>query len=503
LTPMTPLSTIPLVSRLRSVRKVGPASRKRRWVRPIGAVFLTGWVALFIFHLTKPLPDGISVAGQPQPASGIEFLFDLTYQDQGQSVSDQEIFDRVLSMIDGAEEFVVIDMFLFDGEHGGERDYRPLSAELTDHLLARKNANPGLKATFITDEINNFYGAYTGAEVARLEALGDQVITTNLSRLRDSNPAYSAGWRMLMGWFGTGGPGWLPHPLSSTGRKVTARSFLKLLNFKANHRKLIGTDRECLVASANPHDASGFHSNIAFAGAGPVCRDVLEAERSVAAFSGGSVEGWPEYEVEGTLQSVEADEGTVQFVTEGKILAALLEDVGTAGPGDRVDLAMFYLSERQVVDALLEAAERGASVRLVLDPNKDAFGREKGGIPNRQVADELVSRSDGRIVVRWYDTHGEQFHTKLVMVTRSDSVTVMGGSANLTRRNIDDYNLEADLRFVLPSGAPMAVAAADYFERIFANREGAFTLPFEAYRDDRLWKRLRYRFEEFTGFCSY
>ncbi len=193
----------------------------------------------------------------------------------------------------------------------------------------------------------------------------------------------------------------------------------------------------------------------------------------------------------------------MRLVTEGKILQALLEDVGAAEAGDRVDVAMFYLSERRVVKALLDADSRGATVRLVLDPNKDAFGREKGGIPNRQVAEELVSRSNGRISIRWYDTHGEQFHTKLVLVFREDSVTVLGGSANLTRRNIDDYNLEADLRFGLPSGAPLADATLGYFDRIFLNRGGEFTVPYHAYRDDSWLKTVRYRLEEFTGFCSY
>ena len=50
---------------------------------------------------------------------------------------------------------------------------------------------------------------------------------------------------------------------------------------------------------------------------------------------------------------------------------------------------MFYLSERQIVKALITAKERGVNVRVLLDPNKDAFGREKNGIPNRQVASEL------------------------------------------------------------------------------------------------------------------
>lgn len=487
------------------MRSIGISRR----IRLAASVLFAVWLALFVYHLVKPLPEGISVEGPTRTASGMEFLHDLSYQFEGQPAVEQEIFDRVFSMIDGAEDFVVIDMFLFDGGHDGERDYRSLSSELTEHLIARKASNPWLRTVFITDEINNFYGAYTGAEIERLQAAGVQVVITRLARLRDSNPVYSAGWRMLAGWLGTAGPGWLPNLLSSGGRKVTARAYLRLLNFKANHRKLVVTDKGCFVSSANPHDASGFHSNVAFAGAGAICADLLAAERAVAAFSGGQVDEWPVYrtDAEGGAPLAGGEpltgEGTVQLVTEGKILAALLKDVGSAGPGDRVDLAMFYLSERQVVDALLEADGRGASLRLVLDPNKDAFGREKGGIPNRQVARELVTQSEGRISVRWYDTHGEQFHTKLVMVTRGDSVVIMGGSANLTRRNIDDYNLEADLRFLVPRGAPLAVAATNYFERVFTNKDGDFTVPFEAYRDDSWAKRVLYRLEEFTGFCSF
>jgi len=469
------------------------------------------WILLFVFHLTKPLPPGISFLGQAQEAAGAEFLVDLTYQRNGDTVVEQEIFDRILSMVAEADGFVVMDMFLFNGGHGGERDYRPLSSQVTDALLARKRTTQGLDIRFITDEFNNHYGAYVGEEVQRLQGGGIHVVITRLPSLRDSNPAYSAVWRMALRWMGTGGPGWLPNLLIPNGPKVTARSLLKVLNFKANHRKLIVTDKGCLISSANPHDGSSFHSNIAFFSTGPVCGDILESERAVASFSGGDVEDWPQFNSDAwpgrgggaRPAGLSAGEGTVQLVTEGKILAALLDDVGAAGPGDRIDLAMFYLSHRRVVEALVDAHGRGASVRLVLDPNKDAFGREKGGIPNRQVARELVTRSGGGIQVRWYDTQGEQFHTKLAMVTRGDSVRVLGGSANFTRRNIGDFNLEANLRFSLPKEARLAQDVRGYFERIPTNQNGDYTLPYEAYRDDSLLKRIRYRLEESTGVCSY
>jgi hypothetical protein len=487
---------------------------RRKWILRGASLALGVYAVVLTFNLFRPLPQGVSVAGPLREAAGLEFLYDLTYQREGQLESEQRIFDRVFSIIDEAEDFVVLDLFLFNGEHGEEREYRPLSAELTRHLIGRKEADPDLQIIFITDEINNFYGAYTSSEIAELQGAGVRVIPTRMTPLRDSNPAFSGAWRILAGWFGTAGPGWLPHPLSSTGRKVTARSYLKLLNFKANHRKLLVSEKECLLGSANPHDASGFHSNIAFAGSGEVCGDLLEGERAVAALSGASVAGWPVYpggpEAGGESRSPGPEgegpgprAGQVQLVTEGKIRDALLGDLGAAGAGDQVDLALFYLSERRVVEALLEAADRGAAVRLILDPNKDAFGQEKRGIPNRQVARELVTRSKGRIAVRWYDTHGEQFHTKLAVVTRRDSVTVLGGSANLTRRNIGDFNLEADFRFRLPTDSPLAVAVREYFERIFENRDAEFTAHFERYQDDSRLKTIIYRLQEFTGFSSF
>lgn len=458
------------------------------------------WLAVFVYHLRKPLPPGVSVAGEAHGGIAVDFLYDLTYQQRGGAAGRQEIFDHIFAMIDSAGRFVVLDMFLFNSEHGGDRPYRALTTELADRLIRKKLSSPDVEITFITDPINTFYGAYTTPEIRRLREHGVDVVTTRLTRLRDSNPLYSAGWRMLLGWFGTGGNGWLPHPLSSTGRQVTARSYLRLFNFKANHRKLVVTDRACLVTSANPHDASGFHSNVAFAMTGPICIDMLESERGIASFSGGSLSATalPLPPAPPTASAVSA-----QFLTEGRIHDALLDELSASDAGDAVDVAVFYLSERSVIRSLRAAARRGAAVRLILDPNKDAFGREKGGIPNRQVARELVRRSDGRIAVRWYDTHGEQFHTKLAVFTRGDSVTIIGGSANFTRRNIRDYNLEANVRIVAPDTAPVAVAVREYYDRIWHNHDGHYTVGYEAYRDDAFVKRVLYRVQEFTGLCTW
>ena len=258
----------------------------KRALRLVGAAATVWWLGACAFNLVRPLPEGTSVEGPYHEAAEVEFLADLTYDRVGERVVEHEIFDRVFEMIDEAEQFVVIDMFLFNDEHGADRAYPELTDELARRLAERKRGRPGLAAYLTTDEINTFYGAYEPQHLQELRAAGVEVVITDLTRLRDSNASYSAVWRTLFQWFGSGGPGWLPHPLTSRGQKVTARSYLRLFNMKANHRKLLVTEHGCLVASANPHDASGFHSNIAWRATGAVCDDVLESERGIASFSG-------------------------------------------------------------------------------------------------------------------------------------------------------------------------------------------------------------------------
>jgi len=196
----------------------------------------------------------------------------------------------------------------------------------------------------------------------------------------------------------------------------------------------------------------------------------------------------------------------VRVLTEAAIRDALLERLAATRAGDRIDVAMFYLSGRDVIEALLGAARRGASVRLLLDPNKDAFGRQKGGIPNRPVASELVSRSDGAIHVRWYRTHGEQFHTKMVAVHGRDTTWVTLGSANLTRRNLGNFNLEANLAFEAPASAALAEQLDRYFETLWNNRAPAgieYTAEYDSFADPAQSSYWAYRILEASGLSTF
>lgn len=460
-------------------------------------VVALAWLGLLLHGQIKPLPKGLSLEGPLRAAPEIEFLADLTWQQNGQPVRHQVIFKRMCRIIAEAERFVLLDLFLFNSVHDQREKFPALADELTRRLIEKKQRSPQVDLVLITDAINLSYGAKEPEHFQKLRASGVRIIYTDTGRLRDANFLYSAWWRLFCPWFGTEGTGWLPSPFAPNGPAMTLRGYLNLLNFKANHRKVVASEKEALITSANPHDASAWHSNIAFVVQGAVLQDIVEAEAAVAGLSGDSLPGW---EITARPESGEAQ---LRLLTEGRIKARLLKALARCGRGSSVRMAMFYLSDREVITGLLEAAARGAEVRLLLDPNKDAFGRKKNGIPNRPVAQELVEKSQGRILVRWYKTHGEQFHSKLTIISLPEQTVLIGGSANLTRRNLDDLNLETCLEITAPPDAQVAREAAGYFERLWQNQSGVYSLDFKEFAKDSPFKYALYRFQEWSGMSTF
>ncbi|MEM9057087.1 MAG: phospholipase D-like domain-containing protein, partial [Pseudomonadota bacterium] len=439
--------------------------RRRRRGFPLALALLAVAIALSACQSNRSLPDGISYAGTPRPATEVRFLRDESWVDEnGERHVDQQIFDAVFAIIAGAERLIVVDMFLYNDSQGPVPETtRALSSELTEALLARKGERPALEVVVITDPVNTLYGGLVAEHLERLSAAGVTVVTTDLTELPDSNPAWSIIWRPFIQPFGNSPGGLLPNPIGDG--KVSFRSYFALFNFKANHRKTILADRGdgfvAIVSSANPHDGSSAHRNAAIEFNGPAVADLLTTENAVLAFSGAPTVA--------PLEPVSRERGavTVEVLTEGRIARALLDAIDGAAPGDEVRLMMFYLSDRRVVEALERAQARGVTVRLILDPNKDAFGREKSGIPNRPVARELT---DAGVPVRWCNTQGEQCHAKMILIDRASGESVLiSGSANFTRRNLGDYNLETDVAVHGPATSRVLADAREYFDSAWRN----------------------------------
>ena len=461
-------------------------------------IFIAILSLVFFNGFVQDMPADTSFAGTINEVVSIEFIRDLTYMKEGRQVHEQEIFARIMEEIKRAEEFIIVDMFLFNDDYERTKDFPGLTAELTRALIDKKKQSPDVKVVFITDPINTFYGSYSSKYLEKLKDSGVQVIITDLNEVRDSNPLYAGFWRTFVQWAGTGGDGWLPNPFSPDSPEVTLRSYLKLLNFKANHRKVVITEKSAVVTSFNPHDASAYHSNIGFVVQGEIINDLIRTEKAVAEFSGHRLDG---FAYQGKNEKGPGIRAAV--LTEGKIRRELIKAIKGTAEGDEIRLAMFYLAERDVINGLIRAADRGVDVKIVLDPNKDAFGREKNGIPNRQVAYEMFDKSNGDIKIRWYDTHGEQFHAKMVVINTDGKTTVFAGSANLTRRNIDDFNLETDFMVEIPPDSPLRTRVNDYFNRIWNNQDGDYTIGFENYEESSFWKWAAYRIQEWSGFSTF
>ena len=494
--------------------------KKSRWrfLFPVVALYL---ILVYAITAIFPAPRAVSLGFAPQNAESVTFLADQSWlDDAGKRQIEQQIFDAVLRMIAEAESLIVLDMFLFNAWQGPVKEnHRALSDELTYALLVAKQANPDLVITVISDPVNAVYGGLPSPHFQQLSDRGVDVVLTDLTQLQDSNPIYSGVWRWLIRPFGNAQGAALPNPFGP-GR-VSVRSYLTLLNFKANHRKLIVADNaagelSAIVSSANPHDGSSAHRNVALRFGGDAVLDLLASEQALLSMSGAdsSWQAWPSSVKDALLRhpvndrttqmldlSQQTNQASVQIVSESKIQQAILYMLDTAFEGDKVDLLMFYLSDREVIHALKAAHKRGVQIRVLLDVNQDAFGREKKGVPNKPVAAELVKTG---LAVKWCATDGEQCHAKMLYRETKTGTDLLLGSGNYTRRNLDDFNFETNVWLRSRTLHPAISDAAKHFDQQWSNQgDRTYSKEYEGDKNESVWLTWRYRFMEASGFGTF
>ncbi|MDA0348317.1 MAG: phospholipase D-like domain-containing protein [Verrucomicrobia bacterium] len=482
------------------------------------------------------LPDGAHCESEWMSVldSDVELLIDSTAWDSArkQRVIKQEIFDELLDMIARADQFIVLDFFLWNHFQGTIiEDHRKLSTELASTLIKKKRAHPDLPILLLTDPINRIYGNMAPAFFKELEDAGVRVVFTHLWDLPDSNWIYGTNARFYSRF--TPNPNketslvnkpWVTNPLIVDGPKISLKQLGHLLFFKANHRKVAITASQkdgvdLLVSSLNPADGSSAHSNMGIRVRGSPGLEALDSELKLITWSHEAA--FPEKLLPEEIDHIKvlaselpasAPGGggavRVKWITEGAIRDSLIELFHGASNGDEIMITLFYLSDREVIAAIKQAAKNGAKIRMVLDANRDAFGREKNGIPNRIVAGEFRELAvEHNISIVWADTHGEQFHNKAVAISnpRTGKNQLCLGSANWTRRNIGDLNLEAN---VWVEGSLVSMDRfRTYFETLWKNPPGlSYTLDLAAWEEtgwSAKFKSLLYRVQEWTGLCTF
>lgn len=447
-----------------------------------------------LYSLNTKNPPGTNLSSDFKDAD-CEFLYDLTYLKDGKRIHEKRIFKREMELIKNAQDFLMVDFFLFNDEYPNTMNFPSQVEEMTDLLIAKKKENPNMPILFVTDPINNFYGAYEEDNLKRLRENGIEVVVTDLNKMRDSNALVSGIYRTYLQWFGTSGGGWIKNFFDKDADKVNIRSILKLANFKGNHRKVLISEKEALVASANPHDPSAHHSNVAMVFRGKSMEDLIKSESIFFDKLPDVIENFKAEEVTSPYK--------LKVITEGKIYDEISKNIRESKEGDEINLGIFYLSEFRILRELGEAAKRGVDVKIIADLNKDAFGLEKNGSPNRPALSELKEDYPD-INIRWYQTSGEQFHTKFIYFDFKDKDPLaILGSANYTRRNLDNFNLETNLAVEMKKDSPMAGEMKDYYSRIWNNEDGDYTLPIEDFYESRFFMRILWKIQEKTGLCTW
>ena len=429
-----------------------------RFVRVVKITFLAclcAWLALIFWNSAKPLPPGTHVVSQTSRLSESEVDFFHGPQQHPDMLAKQA------AAIDHAEQLIVLDR-------------SPLARELAQRLLARKRARPNLKIILVTDPANEAFGGTPSQYLAALEQAGIVVVRVRLERLRDSNPLYSALWRLLLGWWSD--------PFDEAPGQVTLQSWARMRNTKADQRQLLVADDGSggWTAIVGPADASA-----ALILRGSLARAMIGSEMQIAAWSADDdrLPPAPPMDLRG-VGSIDA-----RFLTEGAIETALLDAIAASAKDDQICIAAENLSDRRLIAAVLGAAARGTPVQVLLERNP---------MPNQAAAGELLRDGGGHIEVRWYPAGQGASSPKLLWVRHRNDVWVNVGSANFTRRNLGDLNLESSVELRMPARAAPARAVNDYFMAIWSGADRATEAADES--GAAYW---RYRFAEATGLSSF
>ena len=423
----------------------------------LSMVIALAWGSCAVWNSVKPLPRGTRVASLPArlSESQIDFLDDLA--------PAGAILQRETEAVGRAEQAVVLHQ-------------SPLARELADALLLRKRQRPNLKVMVVTDPRNEVYGGTPARTLNALERAGIVVVRTRLERLRDSNPLYSSLWRLCVGWWSD--------PFDEMPGEASLRSSLRRLNLKADRRQLLVADdgaggwTSVVMSAASAGRAGG--GGVGLEIRGHLAAAIVASELQIAAWSTDDdrLPGAPPMESRG-VGAIDA-----RFLTEGAIQAALRDAIAIAGSGDSIKIAVQAFGDRQMVDAVLRAAARGARVQLLLDP----------GSPETQAAAaELLHEEPGMIEVRWR-ARDPRAEAGYAVVQHRGDVWFDVGSANFTRRGLDDLDLAAGIELHMPARAGPARATTELFAKHWSN-----SATYAAHADETRETYWRYRVAEATG----
>ncbi|HRH21798.1 MAG TPA: phospholipase D-like domain-containing protein, partial [bacterium] len=144
----------------------------------------------------------------------------------------------------------------------------------------------------------------------------------------------------------------------------------------------------------------------------------------------------------------------VKLLTEQRVKLAILDSINKLESGDELKIASNYLSDQAIISALLASADKGVLIQVLLDPTKTS-------LVNLASAEKLRLASHRSIKLKWASAATAQM---IIARSKADKqMTVIAGSSSLTRRDLDNYNLQSNLALVLNTDWKLAADFDDYF----------------------------------------
>ena len=107
------------------------------------------------------------------------------------------------------------------------------------------------------------------------------------------------------------------------------------------------------------------------------------------------------------------------------------------------------------------------------------------------------------IDVKFYNKGEEMYHVKMMSILKKNYLITYGGSTNFTRRNMRNYNLENELKIMSAYDQKISKDILDYYDRLWTNRDGDFTLPYDTQKNEKFMNDMLFRFMEVNGFGAF
>jgi hypothetical protein len=340
-------------------------------------ILLMIYVFFFAYEWWKPLfPELVkSSASYTVPDKGVKFVYDLPQKDKKGTVTGlRNIEARYRDILQKATRMVII-----------SETYVPETgtSTLTTLLSEKHNKDKHVAVALMTDPVSTRYGGIHSESLDELRKKGTLVIFSNVGAMPDGNLFYSSLWRPFFSWWGNSSSGgWLSDPIRKSDKKFTLRTWLIFFNMKSDESHVLLADATdgktkkliTLFSSSDISSPRGSTGATALEVDDKIWASIAKKKAVLADISGSglpSLDGSDVVDASGTLRV-----SLLDMTRMRDRISTLIEGMHQ---GDQLMISARFVSDRDIIADLKDAANRNVDIRVILDPNEEVMGHPPAG----------------------------------------------------------------------------------------------------------------------------